>query len=101
MVLTDTNTLWPCKDITGLTVSVSAGIKETAETLKTDLCTFFVELKCWYGGTIVKFTTSGAEVWKTLVETLTKTDLRSLRHTLTERLVLIFTLLTRAKSHYL
>ena len=77
MVLTDTNTLRACKDITGLTVSVCAGIKETAETLRTDLRTFFVELKCWYGGTIVTFTTSGAEIWKALVETLTKTDLRS------------------------
>ena len=57
------NTLWPCKDITGLTASVGAGIKETAETLRTDLLTFFVELKCWYGGAIVTFTTSGAGVW--------------------------------------
>ena len=39
------------------------------------------------------FTTSGAGVWKTLVETLTKTDLQTLRQTLTENLVLIFTLL--------
>ena len=46
VVLTDTNTLWPCKGITELTVSVGAGIKETAETLRTDLLTFFVELKC-------------------------------------------------------
>ena len=36
------------------------------------------------------FTTSGAEVWKTLVEILTKTDLRTLRQSLTERLVSIF-----------
>ena len=36
------------------------------------------------------FTKSGAEVWKTLVEILTKTDLRTLRQSLTERLVLIF-----------
>ena len=57
------------KGITGLTVSVGAGTKETAETLRTDLLTFFVELKCWYGGAIVTFTTSGAGVWKTLVET--------------------------------
>ena len=34
------------KGITGLTVSVGAGTKETAETLTTDLLTFFVELKC-------------------------------------------------------
>ena len=40
MVLTDINTLRPCKDITGLTVSVGAGIKETAETLRIDLLTF-------------------------------------------------------------
>ena len=44
MVLTDTNTLRSCRDITGLTVSVGAGIKETAEILRTDLLTFFVEL---------------------------------------------------------
>ena len=93
MVLTDANTLRPCKDITGLIVSVGAGIKETADTLRTDLLTLFVELKCWYGGAIVTFTTSGAGVWKTLVETLTKTDLRTLRQTLTEHLVLIFTLI--------
>ena len=43
--------------------------------------------------------TYGAGVLKTLVETLTKTDLRTLRKTLTEHLVLIFTLLTRSKSH--
>ena len=79
MVLTDTNTLRPCKDIIGLTVSVGTGIKETAETLRTDLPTFFVELNCGHGGAIVTFTTSGAGVWKTLVETLTKTDLRTLR----------------------
>ena len=36
----------------------------------------------------------GARVCKTLVETLTKTDLITLRKTLTEQLVLIFTLLT-------
>ena len=46
MVLTDANTLRPCKDITGLIVSVGAGIKETADTLRTDLLTLFVELKC-------------------------------------------------------
>ena len=46
VVLTDTNTLRPCKDITGLIASVGVGIKETAETLSTDLLTFFVELKC-------------------------------------------------------
>ena len=45
------------------------GIKETAETLGADLFTFFVKLNCWYGGTIVTFTTSGAEVWITLAET--------------------------------
>ena len=45
-MLTDVSMLQPCKDITGLTVSVGAGIKETAETLRTDLLTFFVELKC-------------------------------------------------------
>ena len=89
MVLTDTNTLRPCKDITGLTVSVGARIKATAETLRTGLLTFFIELKCRYGGAIVTFTTSGAGVWKTFVETLTKTDLRTLRQTLAERLVLI------------
>ena len=44
MVLTDTNTLRSSRDITGLTVSVGAGIKETAEILRTDLLTFFVEL---------------------------------------------------------
>ena len=83
MVLTDINTLRPCKDITGLTVSVGAGIKETAETLRTDLLTFFVELKCWYSSGIVTFTTSGAGVWKKLVETLIKTDLQTLQQTLT------------------
>ena len=93
------NTLWPCKDITGLTASVGAGIKETAETLRTDLLTFFVELKCWYDSGIVTFTTSGAGVWKKLVETLIKTDLQTLQQTLTEHLALIFTLLTRSKSH--
>ena len=36
----------------------------------------------------------GARVCKTLVETLTKTDLITLRQTLTEHPVLIFTLLT-------
>ena len=94
VVLTDTNTLQPWKDIAGLTISVGAEIKETAETLKTDLLTFFVELKCWYGGAIVTFTASGVGVWKTLVETLTKTDLRTLRQTQIEHLVLIFALLT-------
>ena len=44
------------------------------------------------------FKISGAGVWKTLVETLTKTDLRTLRETLTEHLVLIFTLLTIHKG---
>ena len=46
MVLTDINTLRLCKDIAGLTVSVGAEIKGTAETLRTDLLTFFVELEC-------------------------------------------------------
>ena len=46
MVLTDINTLWTCTDIAGLTVSVGAGINETAEALRTYLLTFFVELKC-------------------------------------------------------
>ena len=45
MVLTDISMLRPCKDITGLIVSVGAGMKETAETIRTDLLTFFVELK--------------------------------------------------------
>ena len=90
VVLIDNNKLKSSKDMTRLTVGVGAGIKETAKTFRTDLLTFFVELKCWYGGTIVTFTTSGAEVWKTLVEILTKTDLRTLRQSLTERLVLIF-----------
>ena len=99
MVLTDTNMLRPCKDIAGLTVSVGGQIKETAKTLRTDLLTFFVELKCWYGGAIVSFTTLGFGVWKTWVETLTKTDFQTLWQTLTEHLVSIFTLLTRSKSH--
>ena len=43
-MLTDTNTLRSCKDITGLNVSVGARIKETAEILRTDLLTFFFEL---------------------------------------------------------
>ena len=43
------------------------------------------------------FTTSGVRVRKILVETPTKTDVRTLRQTLTEHLVLIFTLLTRSK----
>ena len=46
MVVTDTNTLQPCKDITGLTVSVDAGIKETVGILRTDLFAFFIEIKC-------------------------------------------------------
>ena len=46
MVLTDINTLPTCKDIAGLTISVGAGIKETSEALRTDLLSFFVELKC-------------------------------------------------------
>ena len=45
MVLTDISMLRPCKDITGLTVSVGAGMKETAEMIRKDLLTFFVELK--------------------------------------------------------
>ena len=48
------------------------------------------------GGTIVTF--KGAEAWKTLAETLNKADLRTLRQTLTEHIVLIITLLTRSKS---
>ena len=83
----------------GLTVSVGAGIKETDEALRVDLVTHFVELNGLYGGAIVTFTTSGGEAWNTLVETLTKTDLRTLRQTLTKRLVLIITLLTKSKSH--
>ena len=43
-MLTDTNTLRSCKNITGLNVSVGAGIKETAEILRTDLLTIIVEL---------------------------------------------------------
>ena len=39
-------------------------------------------------------TIPGAGVWKTLVETLTETDLRILRQTQIEHLVLIFALLT-------
>ena len=78
MVLTDINTLRLCKNIAGLTVSVGAEIKETAETLRTDLLTFFVELKCWYGGAIMTFTASGAGVWKAIVEALTKTNLWTL-----------------------
>ena len=35
VLLTDTNTLRPWKDITGLTVRLGAGIKETAEILRT------------------------------------------------------------------
>ena len=99
MVLTDISMLQPCKDITGLIVSVGAGMKETAETIRTDLLTFFVELKSWYGSAIVTLTTSGAQVSKTLVETLTKTDLWTLRQTLTVHRVLIFTILTRSNSH--
>ena len=81
VVLTDIHTLQACEDIVGLTVSVGAGIKETAEALRTDLLTLFVELKCWYGAvTIVTFTTSGGEAWNTLGKTLTKTDLQTLWH---------------------
>ena len=46
VVLTDVHILQACEDIVGLTVSVCAGIKETAEALRTDLLTLFVELKC-------------------------------------------------------
>ena len=97
-MLTDTNMLRPCTGITRLTVSTGAGIKAAAETLRAYLLIFFVELRCWYGGAFVTFKISGAGVWKTLVETLTKTDLRTLRETLTEHLVLIFTLLTIHKG---
>ena len=45
------------------------------------------------------YTTSGGEAWNTLVETLTKTDLRTLRQALSERLTLMITLLTKSKSH--
>ena len=90
--------LRPCTGITGLTVSTGAGIKAAAETLRAYLLIFSVELRCWYGGAFVTFKISGAGVWKTLVETLTKTDLRTLRETLTEHLVLIFTLLTIHKG---
>ena len=56
MLLTNINTLRTCKDIAWLTVeSVGAWIKETAEVLRTDLLTLFVELKCWYGSKIVTF----------------------------------------------
>ena len=41
-MLTDINTLGARKDITGLTVSVGAGIKKTDETLRTDLLTFLL-----------------------------------------------------------
>ena len=88
-----------CKGITGLTESVSAGRKETIEALKTDLLTLFVMLKCWYVGAVMTFTTQWGEAWNMLIETLTKTDLWTLRQILTEHLVLIITLLTRWKSH--
>ena len=92
MLLASINTLCTCKDIAWLTVTgFGAGKKETAEVLITDLLTLFVELKCWYGSTIVTFTTSGVEAWKVLIERFAKIDLRTLQQTLTERLVLINT----------
>lgn len=55
------------------------------------MLTLFVELKCRYGGTAVTFTTSTGEVWNALVETLAKTDLRTLRQTITDRVPLTIT----------
>ena len=66
VVLTGTNMLQTCQGIAGLNVSAGAGIKETAKVLRTDLITYSVELKSWYCGTTVTFTTSGGEAWKTL-----------------------------------
>ena len=66
VVLTGINMLRTCKGIAGLTVSAGAEIKETAKALRTDLIRYSVELKSWYGGTTVTFTTSGGEAWKTL-----------------------------------
>ena len=65
--------------------------EKKAEVLITDLLTLFVELKCWYGSTIMTFATSDGEAWNTLIQTLAKIDLRTLRQTLTELLILINT----------
>ena len=80
------------KDIAWLTVtSVGAGRNGTAEVLGTNLLTLFVELNCWYGSTILTFTTSGDETWNKLVERFAKIDLQTLRQTLTEHLLSIIT----------
>ena len=63
--------------------------EKKAEVLITDLLTLFVELKCWYGSTIMTFATLDGEAWNTLIQTLAKIDLRTLRQTLTELLILI------------
>ena len=87
-----------CKDITGLTVtSFGGGRKETAEAIRTDL---YVELKCWYVGTIVTFTTLAGEAWNKLADKLAMTDLQTLRQTLTKRVVSTATLLPSSKSHH-
>ena len=89
-----------CKDIAGLTVTSFGTVrKETSEALRTDLFTLFAELKCWYGSTYVTFITLGVEARNTLVETLAKTNLQTLRQSLTEHLVLTITLSTRLESH--
>ena len=42
MVLKDINKLRTCEDITGLTISVGTGIKETAGALRTGSLTFLL-----------------------------------------------------------
>ena len=71
IVLSEINTLQTYKKIVELTViSDGESRKETAWALRTDLYPLCVELKCWFGGTIMTFRRSASEAWNTLVVTL-------------------------------
>ena len=105
MALTVFNPLWTCKGTIELFLtSLDAERTKTAETLKTDLLTFCVDVKSWYGGKIVIFATTAGAIWNTLVEILAKTELRTIFQTLTEPVVpkfyLQIILLTSSRSHH-
>ena len=79
IVVKGINTFWTCKGITLLPAKgVCAARKETVDTQRADLFTWFVGLKCQYSERIVTFTTSANEKWNTLAETLAKIGFRTL-----------------------